>query len=1048
MQKVKIDIKGIERDVSPVWAPVGSCQDVVNLRPKDGATRPVLPKKVSLWGAPPESIFSTNDIRYIHKIHAHNALSPNEYLAEMYYEEGGNLYGRLSYFRISYSNVSEFMQNLVTWEVAEVGGFEYDLNFGFSVTGDVVDELLSVSFIGDMAVVSLTQKTTIHLYKDGRYRVNASITDLPDIKLAAVNHDQVTEDWFRGDEWDVAYSEYLQWLHTQREEHKRYAGHLMLVAGYTLVDGTLIRQSMPHHHLCGRIDGGYCGRKAFRYPTSGIYDIKSVFVSKVKAYIKETLPEGWAHLIKGIEIYAAFMPHTEDPKKEDIPDGEENALVFERTSLDDLFQNATFHNIHSIAVDTQTPNDSYDIEEEFDIDLTNLVNKQALEVDQNTHHDFCFKESLTYNSRIHAANTSTYLFKGHQLYIPHLTWIEKNAELYLVTLMGTGQIQVVSSDFAEHTTYTGQPIFRIHIKTDDGDRVVDSLMPITDAMVNAEGVYKILLPKVITYPHINAARFEILLPLSDDTAATFYEGTLKKHPFYNFSYHIVDAQVMGDSDEGQPPPDVTSVRVYFKVTEFAEAGFQTSCTVKTAFYPIGQTGLSTPASDINLTFWTDEGAIPSLMQALKSARAAFNTIAHADCWEVHATNHGIGTEETDWDFWILFKGNVGLWYDSIVEGHVNVQLTHGGNPELVAPAGRGLVLGLSDPVLPVIDSKKRLRKPIVHPNRLQLSALNNPLLWPAINSYRLGQDKFSVIKHLAVQSAPTSEGQFGQYPLIVFTDAGIYLLNQGQGGVIYGTSSGISDQVISGRSLSIDGAIIFTTQHGLFLLEGRNIKELNRYIIGNKTYLTQDTQTLENPLIASIDGLLYLKEAVFAFDYQHSEIVIANPLYDYHYRYNPNFGVMYIATQAFDGFMIKQGSYQGYTIEEADRSKLTIYEMNKDDSAVADVRVYFKTNPQNIGGAEFKKIARMLYYCDVITPDETGFMNMFVFGSNIVEETEFPLLQQCLVDDDQHAVYLHVGRTSFSVRYFIFMASGKVAADSVFHHIDAEVMPVLPGRLR
>ena len=45
-KRIRIDITGIQRDVSPSMAPLGSCQDMVNLRLWDGALRPIKPKKV------------------------------------------------------------------------------------------------------------------------------------------------------------------------------------------------------------------------------------------------------------------------------------------------------------------------------------------------------------------------------------------------------------------------------------------------------------------------------------------------------------------------------------------------------------------------------------------------------------------------------------------------------------------------------------------------------------------------------------------------------------------------------------------------------------------------------------------------------------------------------------------------------------------------------------------------------------------------------------------------------------------------------------------
>jgi hypothetical protein len=44
--RIKVQIIGIQRDVSPSMAPTGSCQDIVNLRPWDGALRPIKQKNI------------------------------------------------------------------------------------------------------------------------------------------------------------------------------------------------------------------------------------------------------------------------------------------------------------------------------------------------------------------------------------------------------------------------------------------------------------------------------------------------------------------------------------------------------------------------------------------------------------------------------------------------------------------------------------------------------------------------------------------------------------------------------------------------------------------------------------------------------------------------------------------------------------------------------------------------------------------------------------------------------------------------------------------
>lgn len=60
-QRIKIEIKGIQRDVSPMLAPMGSCQQMTNLRIRDGALRPVSPK-LKMYDATPGTFVPPADV--------------------------------------------------------------------------------------------------------------------------------------------------------------------------------------------------------------------------------------------------------------------------------------------------------------------------------------------------------------------------------------------------------------------------------------------------------------------------------------------------------------------------------------------------------------------------------------------------------------------------------------------------------------------------------------------------------------------------------------------------------------------------------------------------------------------------------------------------------------------------------------------------------------------------------------------------------------------------------------------------------------------------
>ena len=76
-------------------------------------------------------------------------------------------------------------------------------------------------------------------------------------------------------------------------------------------------------------------------------------------------------------------------------------------------------------------------------------------------------------------------------------------------------------------------------------------------------------------------------------------------------------------------------------------------------------------------------------------------------------------------------------------------------------------------------------RPVVisEPNKMKVSELNNPFVFQDVNSHTVGQGKIIGMMSNAMR---VSEGQFGQFPLYVFTSESIYALNVGQD-VLYTT---------------------------------------------------------------------------------------------------------------------------------------------------------------------------------------------------------------------------------------------------------------------
>ena len=119
-------------------------------------------------------------------------------------------------------------------------------------------------------------------------------------------------------------------------------------------------------------------------------------------------------------------------------------------------------------------------------------------------------------------------------------------------------------------------------------------------------------------------------------------------------------------------------------------------------------------------------------------------------------------------------------------------------------------------VLPI-----ELNSQVFYMNKLKVSNTNNPFLFPDTQTYQIGDGK---ILNVASQSIRTSDGQFGQYPLVCFCTDGVYTLQVGDGTVAY---SRVGTPQNYERPIS---KVICTTPEGIFFTDGRIVtgKQIGR----------------------------------------------------------------------------------------------------------------------------------------------------------------------------------------------------------------------------
>lgn len=167
----------------------------------------------------------------------------------------------------------------------------------------------------------------------------------------------------------------------------------------------------------------------------------------------------------------------------------------------------------------------------------------------------------------------------------------------------------------------------------------------------------------------------------------------------------------------------------------------------------------------------------------------------------------------------------------------------------------------------------------VLPNYIITSEVNNPFVFRPEGYFKVGTGK--IIGCSTVTQA-LSEGQFGQFPLLVFSESGIWALTVGSTGY-YTSIHPISREVCSNaKSITqTDGAVYFVSEKGLMIIVGSAVKCVSEQMDGRMF----DGAAPFN-FVLDGDFESFLKDCRIAYDYRDSQLVIINESYTFQWVYN------------------------------------------------------------------------------------------------------------------------------------------------------------------
>lgn len=156
---------------------------------------------------------------------------------------------------------------------------------------------------------------------------------------------------------------------------------------------------------------------------------------------------------------------------------------------------------------------------------------------------------------------------------------------------------------------------------------------------------------------------------------------------------------------------------------------------------------------------------------------------------------------------------------------------------------------------------------------IYMSAPSNPFIFPAEGV--IDFDNANILGTAMVTKA-LSQGQFGQFPLYVFTSTGIWALGLNSEGDFVSKHAVSRDVALEGTIAPIDQAIVFTTKKGVMMLSGSDIVSISPDMNG-KHYVLDD----ESAAVLTSDSLSGLVLASQNPESFQTFMENAKPVYDY-----------------------------------------------------------------------------------------------------------------------------------------------------------------------
>ena len=358
-------------------------------------------------------------------------------------------------------------------------------------------------------------------------------------------------------------------------------------------------------------------------------------------------------------------------------------------------------------------------------------------------------------------------------------------------------------------------------------------------------------------------------------------------------------------------------------------------------------------------------------------------------------------------------------------------------------------------------------------NRIQFSQIGENKVWPAANSYRIGEGK---LMNIGTGSVNPSESMVIS-PIIVGTTDGIYTINLDPSGsnFISSITKTRSIPMISEEILEIDNSILFVSDQGLMVFSDGDIQNLTDAYFpqqGTGNYPNQESvfegyNLLTLPffgvpgnIYVLNDIVKYMRGSLLAFDGRRNTVWCSNPAYPFSLVYSLDSKQWGMSTlvfnekqELFSVLNTAEGEiYSRYMVKSSASNNLLLL---SGEDPTTEVFYHVLTRPIKFQNTDdYKVLKGMISRSTLKRSTITGYLSLGLWGSQEVNKYKKAFALALKKDDrvvtfpDNVRYHIPVNCRKGKYKTVTVLQAGKGLPESYISSFDFDVFLVDNNKMR